>query len=80
MLKIDEKLRKKIGGTPTPPPPLGVNLIFFWKKWNVLRIVWNGENLDQKFYFVFASHDDDVDDDDDGSLGGSLGFLRAQTR
>ena len=74
-------MSKFLGGEP---PPLKKN-----KNWNI-RIVWNGENFDQKIPIFWAPYDevdddddvddedDNVDDDDDGR-GGDLGFLRAQT-
>ena len=43
--------KKNLGG---PPPN------FFWK----IRIVWDGENFDQKIRFLFAPYNDDDDVDD----------------
>ena len=51
--------------------------IFFGKKWNVLRIVWNGENFDQNIQILLCP-DDDYDDVDDGVE--ELGFLHVQIR
>jgi hypothetical protein len=46
-----------------PPPLGGAFFLFFKQKWNVLRIVWNGENFDKKKVdFFWAPHDDVYDD------------------